>query len=616
MLKNKEFFFILFLVISTILPKWIVSLFYFDNSIIVNILFYIEDIQYFPLVISFSDFIFNPSYLDEYTENSLLSFPTYSLLLHSIFFKIFNVYSFIILEFLLQFIFLIIFFKVVKKIFNNSSYALYFCICIFLLISFLQIILFFQDAKYLRFIFNTLNENLGSRLPRPLFTGIIYFYFFYTLYNLKEKIKKFDLKYFILLVFLLSIFLNSFFYYFLNFSILFVFILYKYLGKDTFIFLKKNFFNILTLIFIFIFLSFPFIIQFYLGESDYSERIGVFQIDYDQKIFLLKYYLFSLFRFEFLIMLILCIIFHLYLNNYLKLLKNQVSRINIFFYYILASIVAPTIFFILSPKLISIYHFLGILIFILLFYIFLCSSFILFQLVNFNKNSRSHNFFKSFLILIIFITNVYIFKFTAKKNYNQINEVQNIEKFLVDNKLTSSNKKLFSNDLKIMNLWLLNKNNQLMISDGFTNSLKNIDIEYNLLNNLKNFEISNDIFKEIISYQKPEVRNDFLMRLFSYKYQANSLYTYSDIEEYHKDLQNMIKFTSPFRVQFQVFPENEKKRLLTNFIDFELDDKLFSEVVIIKKEGSLNNFKISNSLYRLVLSSKNYDLYLLDKTNN
>lgn len=89
MLKNKEFFFILFLVISTILPKWIVSLFYFDNSIIVNILFYIEDIQYFPLVISFSDFIFNPSYLDEYTENSLLSFPTYSLLLHSIFFKIF-----------------------------------------------------------------------------------------------------------------------------------------------------------------------------------------------------------------------------------------------------------------------------------------------------------------------------------------------------------------------------------------------------------------------------------------------------------------------------------------------------------------------------------------------
>ena len=106
------------------------------------------------------------------------------------------------------------------------------------------------------------------------------------------------------------------------------------------------------------------------------------------------------------------------------------------------------------------------------------------------------------------------------------------------------------------------------------------------------------------------------MRLFSYKYQANSLYTYSDIEEYHKDLQNMIKFTSPFRVQFQVFPENEKKRLLTNFIDFELDDKLFSEVVIIKKEGSLNNFKITNSLYRLVLSSKNYDLYLLDKTNN
>ena len=51
-----------------------------------------------------------------------------------------------------------------------------------------------------------------------------------------------------------------------------------------------------------------------------------------------------------------------------------------------------------------------------------------------------------------------------------------------------------------MNLWLLNKNNELVISDGFTSSLKNKQIEFNFINNLKYFKIGNDQFKKIISY--------------------------------------------------------------------------------------------------------------------
>ena len=100
MLKDREYFFLLLITITTILPKWIISLIFFDNSITVNTLFNVRDIQYFPLVISFSDLIFNPSYLTNIVDSKLISFPTYSILTHSQLFKVFGVYSFIILEFI------------------------------------------------------------------------------------------------------------------------------------------------------------------------------------------------------------------------------------------------------------------------------------------------------------------------------------------------------------------------------------------------------------------------------------------------------------------------------------------------------------------------------------
>ncbi len=131
MLKNQGYFFLFLIVISTILPKWIISFIYYDNSITVNTIFNIKDIQYFPLVISFSDLIFNPSYLDDIVDNKLISFPTYSLLAHSLFFKMFGVYSFIILEFIFQFIFLIILFKIFQKIFQNFYNSILICILIF-----------------------------------------------------------------------------------------------------------------------------------------------------------------------------------------------------------------------------------------------------------------------------------------------------------------------------------------------------------------------------------------------------------------------------------------------------------------------------------------------------
>ena len=608
MSKNTGYFFLFFLVIATILPKWIVSWTYFDNSILVDIIFNIKDLQYFPIVKSFSELTFNPSYLDHLSENKLLTFPIYSILIHSIFFKLANIYSFIILEFVFQFIFLLIFFSVIKKIFKNLDFSIFFCISLFLIISFLHLFVILDHFKYLELLFNSLDENFGSRFPRPLFTGIVYFYFFYILYSFRDKLEKFDVKYFIILVFFLSVFLNSFFYYFVNFLLLLFFLLFRYLKIPFFEFLNKQKKSIIIIVSSFILFCFPFIFQLYFGETDYSERLGVISIDFKQKTYLLKYYFLNLLRIESSLLLIMCFSIHYVINRKYDYLQDQISNINLFFYFILASIFAPPIFFIFSPSIISIYHFLGILLFSLIFYLIISLNFIL----N-NKFFIKFNFtLGTFLIFILFVSNIYIAQKLNDKNSLIVEETQKIQDYLQNQKLINTKKKLFTNDLKIMNLWLFNKNDQLIISDGFTNSLKNNDIEFNFMHSLKDFGITKEELNNFLSLRKSEIRNDLFMRLFIYRYQANSLYTFSKISNYSKDIRDKIKNISPFRAQSQIVPEDEKKKFIKIFDDLELNENLSSDLIIINKTDKFSFLTFNNDKYFKVYSNKVYDIYQID----
>ena len=160
-----------------------------------------------------------------------------------------------------------------------------------------------------------------------------------------------------------------------------------------------------------------------------------------------------------------------------------------------------------------------------------------------------------------------------------------------------------------MNLWLLNKNDQLIISDGFTNSLKNKDIEFNFVHSLKDFGVTKEELKEFLSLGKSEIRNDFLMRLFIYRYQANSLHTFSELSNYSKDIRDNILNTSPFRAQSQIMPEDEKRKFIKLFEKIKLNEKLSSDLIIMNKTDKLNNFKIHNSKYYLVYSGDVYDIY-------
>ena len=288
---------------------------------------------------------------------------------------------------------------------------------------------------------------------------------------------------------------------------------------------------------------------------------------------------------------------HRYLN------RNQFFDINNFFYFIFYFNNFSYHFFHFFSKINIHLSFLSIILFSIVLYLIISLSFILIKKIKL----RESQIFNLIIILLIFILNIHYENLNTKKNKTYLKETQKYQEVLENHDLVGSKDKLFTNDLKIMNLWLINDNKQLVISDGFTNSLKNIDIEYNLINNLKYFGISSLELEEILSLGKSEIRNVFLMRLFNYRYQANSLYTYSKIDNYSDNLKQKIISTSPFRVQLQIMPEDEK-RILKLFDNIELDKNLISDVIIVNKI-TLKNFNVYNNKYDLIYSGEVYDVY-------
>ena len=113
------------------------------------------------------------------------------------------------------------------------------------------------------------------------------------------------------------------------------------------------------------------------------------------------------------------------------------------------------------------------------------------------------------ILFFIFFTGIYENnKFNQNKNL--INETIKIKNFLEKEKLQNTKLKLFTNDRNAENIWLLYKNNNILISDGFTNSLPNSKIEYILINSLKHLGISEKNFKNFISFGKSEKEIIFL----------------------------------------------------------------------------------------------------------
>lgn len=605
-MKKNYYLYLWFIALFTLSIKWVLPILDKETNLNSLVLFNLEDTQYFPIVYSIAEFNFSPTYLNN-IESKIIGFPILGAFIHAIFFKFIGVYSFIFLEYIFQIIFLIILFKVILNIFEDYKKSFYFLIYLLLANSLLGVFSIYLDSNIFKNLHHLFDMNFGTRYPRPLITGILIFLALYLILDFKKQLfKSFENTYVIKISIVLGLLLNTFFYYFVIFSFLLSIIFLTNINKNIFskILLKRlSLFVLIFLIFVI-----PFVLQNIYSEPDYSIRIGLIEISNEKRFFSLTYLLKKLLSLEFFpFLLVACLSFY-YSNNYLR---KYTEKLNIFFYLIISSILSTITFISLSPVIISIYHFVDIILFSLVLYFSLILFAATYEFIN---TTKFFNIFFSQKAMIIFI---FIFLMLdglyAASNFKEkkelIKEAAMLENFLVDKNIKNTNLKLFSNDRIASNLWLLNNNSNLLISDGFTNSLKNSQIEYNYINNLKHFGFSEKKFKNFISLGKSEIRNPFFLRLYNYRYQANSLYTYSNIKHYTADLQNIIINTSPFRVQNQIIPEDEKKRLLDLFTSHSVDSDLTADYIVINYSSISEHFEVLNKEYTEIFSTKNYKIY-------
>ena len=593
MYKQRNYIYLLIFTLLFFSSKWITTFFFeFNESFLTKIIFDTSDIHYYPVVLSISKLNFFPSFLQDLSSEKILQFPLASIIIHSFFYKLFGIYSFVILEFLFKFFFIYVLFKILTKLEIDHNLALVAIFVVFLVTATLNIFDEFYNIKFISLLENLFRENFGFRFPRPLVTAPFLFLTLFLLIDFRKRIsEKINYKYFFSLSILLGFLLNSFFNFFLIIITEIVIIYILLFRKNFFLSIKRNLDKIILLSLLILIATLPLLFQLYYGEKDYGIRLGLVEPNITQRVILAKHFIFGLIQPAVLLLLFFCLL--------LKIYSGKKNTLDIFFYFFISSILITLIFILFSPKIISLYHFINIIIFSGVLYILLC-------LLNFVNNQMKFNNNFCFIIATISIISFFLNQ-TIILNKQQRNQFNQVVDFMRNNNYNHTSLKLYTNSIKIQNLWLLLGNKYLVSSDWFTNSLTNKEIEDLMINALKgDLNFSEVDFKKILNLRNG-VRNDFLMRLFGYKYQANSFYTYDKLEYYKADNREIIKKTSPFRLQMQIISEKEKKRLMAKFKIHQYKKNFGADILIL---DNTNYYLINkNKKFKLKFENKNYKIY-------
>ena len=191
------------------LSKW----YYFilsKRSIEIELLFnFIFDSKYWvPYIKYIAEFSFNNSF-DPFLNNlKILPIPLGSLFIYSIFFKLFDLYSLIIVEFFAIFLFLIIFTNIFNKITNPINSIL----CSLILVSSSKFLFLIDYNNF--YLINTLQNIYSLRPHRPIFSNIFFYLCIYFLIKefTEKKLSNQNLYYF---SFFMGLTFSSFYYFFI-----------------------------------------------------------------------------------------------------------------------------------------------------------------------------------------------------------------------------------------------------------------------------------------------------------------------------------------------------------------------------------------------------------------
>ena len=609
MLENKYkstlYIFIISLFIFSL--KWILSFNYFPNedlSIkIINDSFK-DSYMYFHYIKSIADFNFQNIFHSPSNEDGLISVPYGAILIHAIFYKSFGISSFIFLELLSIFLFLTIFFLILKKLEFDFITAIFLSLVAFFCPFIISYLNYFEIVELNTFA----NYFYNLRFPRPLVANLFLFYFIYLIieFNLEKTIKQ---KTLIKIAVLMSLSLSSFYFFFITEIIIFLFVFLNKIRKDMTLISKELLSKLLIPLTIFILLVIPFVYLVLNGSESYSERIGVIQINFEDKKFLLKHYLYKLLTVK------LLALYAFFIINFFiikKFYSKDFEIVKIFYILFVSSVLAPLMFITLSSKIAFLYHFNNITVVctVLLF------MFILLVLLKHNLkltflDKKISLVFSIFLILITH--NIYSFTSFDKNQNGKRIELNNIFKVLTVRKVNSSNLVLLSFDRKIMTWAILNNVKDINVIDGTFSPRSTTLTDISLIESFKFLKLQFPQFNDFIKNKKQGYRyiNKDARLIYWQRYQANSLTAFQKSNDFDKAILEYLMKSSPFYAHQFAIPNYEIKRLSEMFLDYK--DQKFKEpnlIIINKDHDILRNSQINLNKYCIIHNKKFLTAYL------
>jgi hypothetical protein len=572
---NYNNFLILLFSFLTVLLKWLVSFYYFDNENLLNkLIFDIEDYYYFPHVINFLEFDFSPDYLKNFPSQNSLPIPIYSIIFHVVFIKLFGFVSFIILEFLCLYLFLIILVNFFNKFNLNPNIALLSSILFFILP------IIFSYISFPNFKITTIENLYSFRFPRPLITSLYFFWGLYLSIIFYES-NKINISKYAFIGIVLGLTFVSYYYNFIHLSLifLFIFIIKIFENKN---FLKNNYQGILTSILIFVFVIIPFLILINQSEPDYFSMIGVISLDLAKKIELLTYLFKKIFDIKFLFLTFLVIISTFILMKLnIKTLKKKIVFLCLLF---ISGLISPFFFILISPSISEIYHFLNWAIIISIFVIITNSILIL----NFYiKKDISKIFLYFFILFFLFLFQIHNYHNIKNSDISLRDDFYKLQVLINKNEEKLNHIMTFIPRAQVM-LMLQNKRKFSTIESSFS-SLNFDQLEKSFILNLKFIGIKKEDFIKILENKKGTWRynNEFLRYLSWYRYQANSFKTFNETNDFSSSELSFISTTSPTRTQQILIPKFEIKRLKNLFNNFKANKDFDNPDLIILKNNSL-----------------------------
>ena len=568
--------------------KWISSYYFFNEELSTKIIFEsVPDGEYFyPQIKYLSQMVFNQSFDQDINDLKNIPIPLSGIILHSILFKFLGFYSFVIAEFICVLVFLLLFYHIFIPFFPKNLSILY-----AIIIYFVPLILVETTLNNFQYLGIFSNNFYNFRVPRPMISNLYFFSFILLIVKMNSS-NFYSYKNFVLLGLVLGLTVSSVYYYFLTEIVfLFLFLLLKF--KSSFLNqLLKNYKYYLSSILIFLLTTLPFLIIIYLHEPEFTYRQGIIDLNNEKKIILFSYLFEKYLDLKFLIVFFI-LSFLSFLANFFDLSGKKLN--NTFYLLFLSSLISPLLFLLLAPKTHVFYHFINFIIVTGILYL------IIFSFISLNyvmKKNLNKTFINIFILLLLFN-----YSFVEFNKYQKLNNDNNYKTFrnefsMINSKIRSSfdmtKTSLLSFESNLIIWAILNDIKYLDFVNGFFTPKKDHMLEEDIFSTFKKLGLKKENFNSFIENRKSKWRyiNHDIKKSFVYKYQANSLLTYQDTQDFKDDELTHILKSSPLLSQQSVIPKYELDRLKQDFDNYETDNAK-SDIIVINKK---NKFTLSLNL--------------------